>query len=96
MDIQKEYYKTATMSEKTVREHGIMLILTVFFGVIGMHKFLERKFGLGVIYLFTWGLFGIGVFFDIISYVFKLIGASRKHTVRVDALLEEQERIINE
>lgn len=35
------------------------------------HKFYEGKIGMGIIYLFTCGLFGIGWFIDIISLLFK-------------------------
>ena len=45
--------------------------LCLFFGVIGVHKFYEGKVGLGVLYLFTGGFLGIGVFVDLIVLLFK-------------------------
>jgi hypothetical protein len=47
------------------------LLLCFFLGVLGAHKFYEGKIGLGVLYFFTWGLFGIGVLIDFITLIFK-------------------------
>lgn len=49
----------------------IALTLCFFFGYFGAHKFYEGKIGLGLIYLFTIGLFGIGWFIDIFILLFK-------------------------
>lgn len=40
-------------------------IITLFFGMFGVHKFKEGNTTLGVIYLFTMGLFGIGWLYDV-------------------------------
>ena len=45
----------------------IALLLCIFLGVFGGHKFYEGKAGMGVLYLFTVGLFGIGVIVDFIT-----------------------------
>ena len=47
----------------------VALALCIF--TICGHKFYEGKVGMGVIYLFTAGLFGIGWIIDIISLLFK-------------------------
>lgn len=47
----------------------IALALCIF--TICGHKFYEGKIGMGFIYLFTAGLFGIGWVIDIISLLFK-------------------------
>lgn len=44
----------------------IKLIITVLVGYLGIHKFMEKKTTLGWIYLFTFGLCGIGWIIDII------------------------------
>lgn len=49
----------------------VALLLCFFFGFIGGHKFYEEKVGLGVLYLFTLGLLGVGVFIDFIALLFK-------------------------
>ena len=45
----------------------IALLLCIFLGVFGGHKFYEGKAGMGVLYLFTGGLFGIGLIVDFIT-----------------------------
>lgn len=42
------------------------LLLCIFVGYLGVHKFYVGKVGVGLIYLFTMGLFGIGWIVDII------------------------------
>ena len=49
----------------------VSLILCIFLGFIGAHKFYEGKIGMGILYLFTMGLFGIGWVVDIIIIAFK-------------------------
>ena len=39
-------------------------VLCLLLGYFGAHKFYEGKVGMGVLYLFTLGLFGIGWFVD--------------------------------
>ena len=53
------------------KDKWIALALCVFLGVVGAHKFYEGKTGLGVLYLFTGGLLGIGVVVDIFTLLFK-------------------------
>lgn len=45
--------------------------LCLFLGFFGAHKFYEGKKGLGLLFLFTGGLFGFGWFIDCIRYLFK-------------------------
>ncbi len=44
----------------------VALLLCIFFGVLGFHRFYVGKIGTGILYLFTFGLFGIGWLIDII------------------------------
>lgn len=53
------------------RSKWVALLLCIFLGVIGAHKFYEGKTVMGVIYLFSLGLFGIGVFIDFLALLFK-------------------------
>ena len=41
-------------------------LLCACFGIIGIHKFYEGKIGMGILYIFTGGLFTIGVFVDLV------------------------------
>lgn len=49
----------------------VALLLCLFLGVVGGHKFYEGKVGMGVLYLFTGGLFGIGALIDFIVILTK-------------------------
>ena len=45
------------------------VIFVVFFGMFGAHKFMKGEIGMGLLYLFTGGLFGIGWIYDIIKTI---------------------------
>ena len=45
--------------------------LCLLLGVIGVHKFYEGKVGMGILYIFTMGLFGIGWLVDLIVLLTK-------------------------
>ncbi len=49
----------------------VALLLCLLFGYLGVHKFYEGRILLGLVYLFTVGLFGIGIFIDAIVLIFK-------------------------
>lgn len=53
------------------RNKWVTLVLIIFVGFLGAHKFYEGKTGMGILYLFTLGLFGIGVVVDFIVTLFK-------------------------
>ena len=49
----------------------VAFFLCLFLGFFGAHKFYEGRVGLGILYLFTGGLFVIGVVIDFFSLLFK-------------------------
>lgn len=49
----------------------VAFFLCLFLGFIGAHKFYEEKTGMGILYLFTAGLFMIGAVVDLIALLFK-------------------------
>lgn len=53
------------------RNKWVALLLCFFLGVMGGHKFYEGKAGLGILYIFTGGLFCIGAIIDFIVILTK-------------------------
>ena len=42
-------------------------IIVLFVGMLGIHKFIKGEVGMGILYFFTGGLFGIGWLIDVIK-----------------------------
>lgn len=49
----------------------VSFVLCLFLGYVGAHKFYEGKIGMGFLYLFTVGLFGIGWIVDCVRILLK-------------------------
>lgn len=45
-------------------DYSVAWLLLTFLGVFGLHRFYMRKWGTGILYLLTLGLFGIGLIYD--------------------------------
>ncbi len=60
--------------QKGGKKLSTAMILCWLLGYFGAHKFYEGKTGLGVLYLLTLGIFGIGWFIDYIIYLIKIAG----------------------
>lgn len=67
---QSSAYAVATGCGR-MRSKWVAFLLCFFLGFFGAHKFYEGKVGMGIIYIFTVGLFGIGWIFDLISILLK-------------------------
>ena len=50
----------------------VALLLCIFLGFLGIHRFYVGKAGTGILYFFTLGFGGIGIFID---FVLILIGS---------------------
>jgi len=48
-------------------DYDLSWILLTFLGVFGIHRFYMGKVFTGLLYLFTVGLFGIGVLYDFLT-----------------------------
>lgn len=48
----------------------VALLLCIFLGVFGAHRFYVGKIGTGILYVFTVGIVGIGVLYDLIIIIF--------------------------
>lgn len=49
-----------------------LFVITLLLGEFGVHKFIRKQYGLGVLYFFTFGLFGIGWMVDTIAALFDI------------------------
>lgn len=61
----------AAMLGVRVKNKWVSFLLCLFLGYLGAHKFYEGKIGIGILYLITFGLFGIGWLIDCIALLFK-------------------------
>lgn len=59
------------MMNGRMKSKWVALLLCIFLGLFGAHKFYEGKIGMGILYLLTAGLFCIGWIIDIISILGK-------------------------
>lgn len=57
----------------------VKLMICMFLGYLGIHKFMEGKIASGLLYFFTYGFFGFGIIFDIVHYAKELAGHVDKH-----------------
>lgn len=53
------------------KDKWVSFFLCLFLGIFGVHKFYEGRILMGILYLCTAGLFGIGVLIDLIILFFK-------------------------
>lgn len=69
---QCKYNLTCKRGEKIMAKNKwVSFFLCLFLGVLGIHKFYEGRILLGLLYLFTGGLLGVGVVVDLVILFFK-------------------------
>ena len=68
-NVNENVNNASNVSQK--RSKWTAFFLCLFFGFLGAHKFYEGKTGMGILYLLTVGLFGIGWLIDCIALLFK-------------------------
>ena len=79
----------------------VALILCIFLGYLGVHRFYLKKIGTGILYLFTMGLCGIGWIVDIILIATgKMTGLEKPHPVTFEhppqAKVEQQNQQLSD
>lgn len=70
----------------------IALVLCAF-GVFGAHRFYVRKIGTGILYLLTLGLFGIGVWVDLVRILMNKFTDDKGQVVSLWRLDEIKDRL---
>lgn len=77
-------------------------IITLLFGWCGVHKFIQKKAGMGILYLLTFGLFGIGWIYDCIICFANMRkcnqqpSASYGPLIDVDVVVDDRKRIVDD
>lgn len=72
----------------------IDFFICLFLGMFGVHKFREKKIGIGILYLCTMGLFGIGWFIDCIRYLMVALRGEKLDNSNTPPELSENSRSI--
>ncbi len=68
---QNQNINAGTPYGANLKNKWVSFFLCLFLGYFGAHKFYEGRAGLGLLYLFTGGLFFIGCFIDLLSLLAK-------------------------
>lgn len=64
---QKYFYMNYTTKRKSPQDVLIFCIVSIFL-VPGLHRFVLGQVGMGLLYLFTWGLCFIGTIVDLVNH----------------------------
>lgn len=70
------------MHHYPLKSKTVALLLCIFLGLFGIHRFYVGKIGTGILYLFTNGIFGIGWIIDIIKIVVGTFKDSRGYYLK--------------
>ena len=62
-----------------IKNSTVYFFLTLFLGWLGAHRFYRKQWGIGILYLFTIGGFGIGWMVDLIISI-KMLYDENKHS----------------
>lgn len=75
------FYNAGVENAVSPKSKTTALLLCIFLGGFGIHRFYTGKIGTGILYLFTVGLFGFGWLIDIILIA---VGSFKdKHGLRI-------------
>lgn len=78
-DYSSDYGKQEDNNSRPVTKTE--LVLAWFLGYFGAHKFYRKKYGMGILYIFTFGLFVIGWLGDAISLTLQYFSGKKGRTI---------------
>lgn len=67
---ENNYYDNNEFIYSKIESRFFALLLCLFFGGLGIHRFYVRKVGTGILYLLTAGFWGLGVLIDFLLILF--------------------------
>ena len=67
-----------SVNNSSNNDYMFELLITIFLGPLGVHKFMNNEIGMGILYLLTGGLFGIGWIIDIVKVAEKYSSNKKK------------------
>ena len=88
-----EKYQQYNMRKKDPTMAWIDFAICFLFGFLGVHKFREKRVGMGLLYLFTGGLFLIGWLVDCIKYLILAIDSQKQETAYYYAPVDQQQNM---
>ena len=63
----------------------VRVLIIFFLGGLGVHKFVDKQTGMGILYLLTGGLFGIGWLVDLVKAIIAAVNSEDESTHAVSA-----------
>lgn len=67
----------------------IKILIVVFLGPFGVHKFMNKEYKMGFIYLFTCGLFMFGWLYDIIKEVYRYFKPKNYDSIMTKEIIDK-------
>ncbi len=74
----EKYQNEIDRQHRVLTKRTLIAVICYIFGYAGIHRILERRIVTGLLYLCTFGLFGVGWVYDIIKQTVKLYRESLK------------------
>lgn len=68
--VRVEHIYEPSYERRSSRSRTIALLLCFFLGIFGVHKFYLGRIGMGILYILTYGFFGIGWLVDMCVLIF--------------------------